>query len=152
MIDTQNTLKLFYKISDYDGFETTNSQNFKAIQSAMKDSGIYMNLKNGLLTIVLQKDIYHEKKSRSAGRSRKYVQVKYRSNEYGKHDLCRYSDVVWMSQNMTDQQLASEIGMKIATYYRHKKLMKESPYYQNLDKNRLSDREYLESLEGNYYF
>lgn len=27
MIDTQNTLKLFYKISDYDGFETTNSQN-----------------------------------------------------------------------------------------------------------------------------
>ena len=53
---------------------------------------------------------------------------------------------------MTDQQIADKIGMKIATYYRHKKKLRESKYFKELDQNRLDDREYLESLKGNLVF
>lgn len=55
-------------------------------------------------------------------------------------------------QSMRDQDIASEIGMAIATYRRHKKVMKESAYYHTLDLNRLNDKDYLDQHEGNYSF
>ncbi|MCI5727793.1 MAG: hypothetical protein MR274_09860 [Clostridium sp.] len=53
---------------------------------------------------------------------------------------------------MKNQELADKIAMPIATFYRYKKALKESDYYNSLDLNRLRDKEYLESVPGNYNF
>ena len=57
-----------------------------------------------------------------------------------------------MKQTMTDAQLCEKIDMKPATYYRHKKELKESDYYKTLDKNKLSDLNYLKSIPGDFMF
>lgn len=89
--------------------------------------------------------------NRYAGRRRKVLQknpeLGYESTNY-----YRYSDIVYMLKTKKDKEIAEIIGMKIATYYRHKRKMKESDYYKNLDMNRLQDKKYLESLEKNYFF
>ena len=48
---------------------------------------------------------------------------------------------------MSDLEIMKELNVPKSTYYRHKKAMLESEYYKELDKERLSDEEYLkESL------
>lgn len=59
----------------------------------------------------------------------------------------RYSDIVYMLQTMTNKEIYAKLGMKPATYYRHKKELNESEYVKKLDKNRLQDMEYLTSEE-----
>ena len=70
----------------------------------------------------------------------------------GEYELYQYSDIVFMMQTKKDADVAAEIRMPIATFYRHKKAMKESAYYKSLDLNRLRDKEYLESVAGNRMF
>jgi len=62
-----------------------------------------------------------------------------------------YSDVVLMLQSMTDQEIMEHIGIKYATYYRHKKKLLESEYYKFTDKNRLTDELYLQGEELNIF-
>ena len=57
-----------------------------------------------------------------------------------------------MMQTMKDQEIANKIGMPIATYYRHKKTLKDSYYFKSLDLNKLQDKEYLESVSDNLIF
>ena len=57
-----------------------------------------------------------------------------------------------MMQIMTDRETAERINMPIATFYRHKKIMKSSSYYKTLDKNKMDDLEYLKSVDGNLMF
>lgn len=57
-----------------------------------------------------------------------------------------------MMQIMTDREIAERINMPIATFYRHKKIMKSSSYYKTLDKNKMDDLEYLKSVDGNLMF
>ena len=104
----------------------------------------YIDVTGEDLVISIRPSTYHQKKSRGAGRHRTYAK-----NVQG---ICHYSDIVYMMQSMRDQDIASEIGMAIATYRRHKKVMKESAYYHTLDLNRLNDKDYLDQHEGNYSF
>ncbi len=53
---------------------------------------------------------------------------------------------------MKDQDIIEKIKMKPATFYRHKKEMKETEYYKSLDLNRLGDLEYLKSVKGDVMF
>lgn len=145
-------LELRYTVQDRKGYEKSNSENLEKMSQVLKDVGVYLFIDGDRLSISISPATYHYKKTRLAGRREKHIYVDYRIDEYGRPDWCRYSDVIWLSQTMTDRQVAEKLGMKIATYYRHKKQMKESDYYKSLDRNRLSDREYLESVGRNYYF
>ena len=146
-------LQLCYKVADGNGYEKTNAENLDQIKEILFSMGVILDVKDGSLFINVMGDRYYRKKTRNAGRRETYGKVDYRKAEgFSFGDLCLYSDVVWMSQSMTDKQIAEKIGMKIATYYRHKKNMKNSIYYNSLDLNKLNDREYLESVSGNYCF
>ena len=57
-----------------------------------------------------------------------------------------------MQQTMKDTEILETTGMTSATYYRHKKAMKESAYYKRLDKTKLNDAAYLKSIEGDTFF
>lgn len=147
-----SSLVLRYK--DAPGWEKTNAENFDAIKKILEDIGIYINndSDDGIIVISVNGYVCYNKKTRSAGRRDVHGYVDYRKSRYGFGDVCMYSDVVWMLQTMTDKQIAAKIGMKIATYYRHKKALKETGYYKSLDLNRLSDLAYLQSVDGDYFF
>lgn len=145
---------LILRYKDAPGWEKTNAENFDAIKKILEDIGIYIdnNSDDGIIMIGVNGYDCYNKKTRSAGRRDAYGQVDYRKSRHGFDDICRYSDVVWMMQTMTDKQIATKIGMKIATYYRHKKALKETRYYKSLDLNRLSDLAYLQSVDGDNFF
>lgn len=144
-ISEYDKLKLFYTVQDHPGHEEENKKNYELIKKCMDDVGINFNLyDDGVLVISVFGFGYELEKTRRAGRKRKYTLYN--------GDFCKYSDIILMSQTMNDKRIADKIGMKTATYYRHKRDMRDSEYYKNLDQNRLSDRDYLESLPGNYDF
>ena len=138
------------------GFETRNTnENREAIKKALDDVGFFMNeLGNGVVSITLLEEQYSRMKNRGAGRRQKIAHAPSDIPEdfRDKYGMCRFSDIVWMSQTMTDKQISDKVGMKIATYYRHKKKLKESEYYSRLDKNRLQDLDYLKSVKGDMFF
>ena len=143
-MDELSRLSLFYTVSDFSGHEIENADNFPVMQQVLRDAGVCIDLYDNLLVIRINGVQYRINRTRFAGRGKQYAQID--------GDLCQYSDVVWMSLTMQDKQIADKIGMKIATYYRHKKKMRESDYYKSLDRNRINDREYLRSVPGDYLF
>ena len=64
----------------------------------------------------------------------------------------KYSDVIYRLCHKSNDTVAKEIGMKIATFYRHKKIMMESNYYKSLDKKKFEDLHYLKSVDGDRIF
>lgn len=122
-----------------------NAQNFDAVQQAMRAAGINMRLEGDTLYISVWEELHRQKTARNAGRRKKIVHTADSS-------IWRYSDVVYMLQTMTDQQIYTVIGMASSTYYRHKKDLMQSDYYNSLDKARLEDKMYLESVTGNFAF
>ena len=152
--DALEDARLFLKIEDAPGWKDYNEKRREDIIKAMKDAGfIIQTTDEGIVVIAVNTYSFRQVQTRNAGRCKSFGEVDYRESGYGGgKDFCRYSDIIWMSQSMTDQQIADKIGMKIATYYRHKKKLRESKYFKELDQNRLDDREYLESLKGNLVF
>lgn len=122
-----------------------NAQNFEYVQRAMQAAGISMRLEGDTLYISVWEELHRQKTARNAGRHKKIVHTADSS-------IWRYSDVVYMLQTMTDQQVYTAISMASSTYYRHKKELLQSDYYKSLDKFRLEDRSYLESMSGNFAF
>ena len=125
-----------------------NRRNYQKMVEALADVGIYLNIEEEKLFLSISQDYYLKSKNRNAGRRKKYA---FKSKNE-KFELYKYSDIIYMMQTKKDQEVADEIGMKIATFYRHKKILKESKYYSLLDLNRLRDKDYLENIEGNYAF
>lgn len=142
------SIMLCYKVVD-EG--RANKENFDAMREILRNVGILLDRRGDELLIGILGHTYIYKQTRAAGRRKCYAHVPYRLRN-GVPDVCHYSDVVWLSQTLTDAQVAEKIGMKIATYYRHKKKMLESDYYKELDRNRLMDLTYLESVSDNYVF
>ena len=135
-----------------------NKKNLPLIEEALQKAGIYLFVEElssfggrGYIYISLSPELYVENQTRNAGRRRKYS-VKNKDYKNKNIEFFKYSDVVFMLQTMKDQEVADAINMPIATFYRHKKGLKESEYYNSLDLNRLKDKEYLESVEGNDFF
>lgn len=143
-MDELSRLRLFYTVSDFSGHEIENADNFPVMQQVLRDAGVCIDLYDNLLVIGINGVQYRINRTRYAGRGKRYAKID--------GNLCQYSDIVWMSLTMQDKQIADKIGMKIATYYRHKKKMRESDYYKSLDRNRINDREYLRSVPGDYLF
>lgn len=144
-MDNKNQLT-FYCVVDNSSLE--NSNDFEELKNILEEVGVRLYLKNmgenSFFSITLDKDVYQSKKSRGAGR---HFRKGTKSDDMYE-DLklpATWADVVYMMQTMSDKEIAAEIDMPIATYYRHKKRMKESKAFQNLDQSRLQDKEYLEN-------
>lgn len=142
-------LNLRYTVKSDPYFAKRNKANFEAIKEALCDVGVYISLDDDVLYISIMQDRYLRTKNRNAGRRKK---IAFDINSHDDFFVWKYSDVVLMMQTMTDKEICEKIGMAIATYYRHKKNLKNTNYYKSLDKNKLDDKEYLESVEGNRAF
>ena len=111
----------------------------KLITELMADAGFILKIENDELIISIDASKLSKVKHSTAGRGRTITKYKF-------------SDIISMMQHMTDKEIAEKIGMPMATYYRHKKSLKDSIYYRSLDKEKFGDADYLESVSGNTYF
>ena len=143
--------RLFYKIISEEYFAEQNKKNFEKMKEALDAVGVMLKIDNGELTLAIYPEKYIRTKERNAGRRKKIVWNE-ESRKKGKYETYKYSDIVFMMQTMMDKEIANKIGMPIATYYRHKKTLKESYYFNSLDLNKLQDKEYLESVSDNLIF
>ena len=135
-----------YNITEDNFYKNLNAKNLPKIIEALEDVGIRLRVDNGTLRLSVFPEKYIKIKDRHAGKRKKIAW------DEEAHDVFRYSDIVRFMQTMKDPDVAVKIGMPIATFYRHKKVLKESEYYRSLDRNRLEDKEYLESMDGNRTF
>lgn len=109
------------------------------ITELMAAAGFILKIENDELIIRIDENKLSKVRHSTAGRGRTMTEYKY-------------SNIILLMQIMTDKEIAEQVGMPMATYYRHKKAMKDSLYYRSLDKEKLGDVEYLQSVNGNTYF
>jgi len=135
-----------------------NAESFEVVKAALAKVGVCIELNENSsreidsyrLSIKIDPDSYLEANMRFAGP--KVKGFRFPDNEFGlSGDYVYYSDVIFMLQTMNDKEVMDALGIKYASYYRHKKKMLESDYYQMADKNRLMDPDYLKGAELNFY-
>lgn len=149
---SDKTLRLRYCIDKKSINSAENKKNFAEISALLSRVGVYLNEyddgANNYVTLAVNKDVYDRVTKREAGRRRKFIH----NPETGTN--LRYSDVIYMLQTTSGKKIAEELQMSLSTFNRHKKKMLNSAYYKNLDRNRLSDLEYLNSVTTglNRYF
>ncbi len=144
--------RLRYKLKPSDDtYWDLNRKNYEKMKEALEAVGVWLEVDEDELKLTIYPERYVRTKDRNAGRRRTSLWKKEELAR-GKYELYHYSDIVCMMQTKKDADIAAEIGMPIATFYRHKKALKESPYYSSLDRNRLRDKAYLESVVGNMIF
>lgn len=149
---SDKTLRLRYCIDKKSINSAENKKNFAEISALLSRVGIYLNEydddANNYVTLAVNKDIYDRVTKREAGRRAKIV----RNSETDTY--LRYSDIVYMLQTMSGKATAQKLQMSLSTFNRRKKRMLESDYYKQLDRNRLNDLEYLNSVNTrmNLYF
>lgn len=133
------SVSLTYEVTDSD--VKKNVAKLELMKDALAKVGFSLTVDHNILGIYMDNYDYTVSTTRNAGRKKSKV----RFNGV----TIFYSDIVYMMQTMTDKEICNKIQMKIATYYRHKKDMIESTYFRLLDKNRLTDLEYLKSVNWN---
>ncbi len=147
----KNYLSVHYRLSEEHATEDIeeSAKEFERINEALSYYGLYLNITGPdtgkFLHIILNLNKLKKHHIRGAGRREKFIH---------KQDctvVC-YSDIVLMMNTMTDKQICEELDIKPATYYRKKKIMKESEYFKTLDPEKSCDPEYLESHKGNICF
>lgn len=147
----ENYLYVYYRLSEEHAAEDIeeSAKDFERINELLSYYGLYLSITGPdtgkFLHVILNLDKLKKHHIRGAGRREKFIH---------KQDCTgvNYSDIVLMMNNMTDKQICEELNLKPATYYRRKKIMKESEYFQTLDPEKLSDPEYLKSHKGNRNF
>ena len=113
----------------------------KPIQTLLAKTGFTLTLTEKSLIIKLDLEKYNRQLRLNAGR-------KIRLSNY------KYSELIYMMyvENLSDYEIMDRIGMKKATYYRHKAKMLESPFYKSMNVDLELTKEYLEQLPDNEYF
>ncbi|MBO4373928.1 MAG: hypothetical protein J5829_02365 [Lachnospiraceae bacterium] len=139
-------IRLRYNISREELEDAFKRKSFDNLKSLFEDVGIHMDIKGSDLVLSVFPADYLKKRCRGAGR-RRAVAWKHNGIE-----AYRFSDVVYLMQDNKDNQIISILDMAQATYYRHKKNLYLSEYYKKLDPERVSDIEYLKSVDGDLIF
>ncbi len=122
-----------------------NLQNIEEMQKMLEKAGFELELTGEQLTLRMDGNIAEQKSTRYAGRRKRIFMLN------GKP--ARYSDIIYQMQTKTDTEIRKELGNIVpSTYYKHKKQLLESKYYQMLDKNKLLDEDYLCSIQDNMFF
>lgn len=113
----------------------------KPIQTLLAKTGFTLTLTEKSLIIKLDLEKYNRQLRLNAGRKCHYSSFKY-------------SDMIYMMyvENLSDYEIMNRIGMKKATYYRHKAKMLESPFYKAMNIDLELTKEYLKQLPDNEYF
>ena len=147
-MNEDNNLRLRYTVIEEDYYKEQNKQNYDQIKKLLEEVGVFLDVSNGELYLSVVYDIYNGVKKRNAGRRRSV----FRDENQKNYIHYTYADIVFMLQSMTDKEICEKTGIPQATFYRHKKRLKESLYYKSLDMNRLNDKKYLQSVSGNFAF
>ena len=140
--------RIYFSLKDIDPYykQSYNDKYMDTIKHALSEVGFNLILGEDHVSLSVNPEKYNRQKTRKAGRHKKYF-----SNE-DSSSLYHYSDIIFMAQSMTDIQIIQTTGMAEATYYRHKKNMKNSEYYKHINPSETYEKIYLESLPGNYLF
>lgn len=146
--NSDTTYMLKYYIKEDPIFKEINAKSYLKIKAALNSVGVYLNIENGEVTLTMSETIHAQKAKRHAGRKES---VAFKNDENG-YKILKYSDIVYMLQFKTRDQICKDTGISKSTFYRKGIKMKESNYYKTLDRNRLEDKEYLEQHEGNESF
>lgn len=97
---------------------------YASVFEQLEHIGLTISQKKGKIELIFDQDQYNSIVSRGAGRKR----VEFMT-ELG--DKIKCIDIVTMLKTMPDYEIMEKIGMKKATYYRHKKAMFESDWYKD---------------------
>ncbi len=140
---------LKYRVTEDPEYAGINKKNYEHLKKLFEEVGVFMELNDGRLSLSVFPVAYRNKRTRNAGRNRKAA---FKEDGDALFEVYRYSDVVYLLQDHNDREIMKLLAMPQATYYRHKKAMKESSYYKRLDRSRLKDREYLKKRNGDLIF
>ena len=158
-----------YNITDVPGFEKFNEKFLPVIIDALNSIHINLTVTDNELSLFIPASYYNEYHKRNAGRRRKIMS---RTGEYESYEIngqiktfysgdkLMYSDVLPLLLTKSDSAIIRELKIPRATYYRHKKALLSSRYYQSIDKEHLTKEfasspeaaEYYKSLPGNMSF
>jgi len=150
-----------YMITDAPGFEKFNEKYLPIVVEALND--IHINLtvtEEGELSLFIPASYYNEYHKRNAGRRRKImsetgVYEKYEINgqikTFYSGKKLTYAAFLILMLTKSDAAIIKELNIPRATYYRHKKSLTESRYYNSLDKEKLT-KEFAMSSEAPAYF
>ena len=106
---------LHYKIEDAPHCENHNERSFDTIKEMLERVGVNLEKDDDSLFISINSQKYAAAARTYAGRGRRFA---YPKNEYKAYT---YSDIVYMLNSMSNDEVAAKIDMPIATFYRHKK-------------------------------
>lgn len=96
---------------------------YASVFEQLEHIGLTISQKKGKIELIFDQDQYNSIVLRGAGRKR----VEFMTEQ---GDKIKCIDVVCMLKTMPDYEIMEKIGMKKATYYRHKKAMMESDWYK----------------------
>lgn len=146
-------ITLNYRVSEDEEDVKSNRENIAKLQEYLEDAGVLFSFpEESRLMISLHMETYEAFKTRNAGRHKRNFTLPQSLRHNPGRSLCMYSDIIFLKQTKTDQEICELTGIPSATFSRHKKALYNSPYYKNLDLNRLNDRKYLESRPLNRLF
>lgn len=116
---------VFYRIGQTGNLyqDEVTTEGFEKLKAALAKIGVCMNIEDGILSIELYPQKFVKTTERNAGRRKKYSRNPDSNDPYRSHYTIL--DISDMTQSMTDKEIAEKIQMPIATFYRHKKVMKE---------------------------
>lgn len=149
-----------YSISDAPGFEKFNEKFLPIVTEALKEIHINLTVTENELSLFIPASYYNEYHKRNAGRRRKVMSKtgEYETYELNGHkktfysgDKLMYSDILPLMLRKSDAELIKMLNIPRATYYRHKKALMDSKYYDQLDKSKLI-KEFALSDEAEAYF
>ena len=158
-----------YIVEDAPGFEKFNEKFLPVIIEALNSIHINMTVTENELSLFIPASYYNEYHKRNAGRRRKIMSKsgEYESYEFNGHkktfysgEKLMYSDVLPLMLTKNDTEIIRELNIPRATYYRHKKTLLASRYYQSIDKEYLTKdfalspeaADYYKSIPGNMSF
>lgn len=149
-----------YNITDVPGFEKFNEKNLPVVIDALKAIHINLTVTDNELSLFIPASYYNEYHNRNAGRHKKIMS---KNGEYQTYDIygrkkeffagekLMYSDMVPLMLRLSDATIIKRLNIPRATYYRHKKMLMASSYYQNIEKDKLT-KEFALSDEAAAYF
>ena len=158
-----------YTISDAPGFEKFNEKFLPIVTEALKSIHINLTVTDNELSLFIPASYYNEYHKRNAGRRKKIMSKsgQYESYELNGHvktfysgDKLMYSDMLPLILTKSDAEIIRELNIPRATFYRHKKALLNSRYYQLVDNAHLTKEfalspeaaDYYKSIEGDMSF
>ncbi|MCB5666557.1 hypothetical protein, partial [Mediterraneibacter gnavus] len=112
-------------------------ENLKLMQDALATLGVRLNIKEGEISLLMHTSNFVDRKTRRAGRKRTYALKEQEQGNYTA-DAYRFSDVILLIEEKGDKETQIILGMSESTYFRHKKKMKASEYYNSLDPQKMT--------------